>query len=922
MGHLVTCPRCAASAPDGSHFCAACGLALVPVEAPTVSATPGEAPTHRAPDPPTPARAAKTPSDSGWLTSSGAIDHGRFAPGAVLDGRYRIMSLLGRGGMGEVYRADDLRLGQAVALKFLPTDLGQSTARLAQFHNEVRIARHVSHANVCRVYDVGEIDGQIYLSMEYVDGEDLASLIRRIGRLPEDKAVEIARQICAGLAAAHERGVIHRDLKPANIMLDGTGRARIMDFGLAAAGEVTDVRSGTPSYMAPEQLAGREVTIKSDIYSLGLVLYELFTGRRAYAAKTLGELVEQHESGSMTPPTSLVKTLDPAIERAILRCLEHDPALRPATALAVAAALPGGDPLAAALAAGETPSPAMVAAVGGDAATLSPLSGLLWLTATAIVVIAAAVLSDRVSILSKTPFTKPAAVLADRAEEIRQSLGYTDPPADRASGFSFNANYLTWAEKQGAGRAHWTVLNSGRPAPIHFWYRTSPGALVPMLPHGSILPTDPPMALADMTEVDIDALGRLQAFEAVPPAVESTGTNGSPVDWTPLFTAAALDPKTFADVAPTRTPPTFADDRRAWQGPLPGTDTTVRVEAAAYRGRPVYFHLIGPWTASRDVHTTAGSQQDSTSNIVAVLLLLFVGAVLARTNLRSGRADRRGALRLAVFAVFVKTASWATLDHVRDISAERTRLFDGVGIALFVGGAMFLTYLALEPYVRRSWPTMLVGWSRVLGGQLRDPMVGRDLLIGTAAGAICAAINLGFVALPLIHRGVEAPPVLPDLDMLSGLRHWLFSTLVSVNSGFQNGLFTVLILVLLRHLVRAVAGRLGRRGVAIDQAATAFAVAVWVIVNAINPAGDWSDWVFQVVTSALQILVILRVGLFAACVMFFVTFFLQRVPMTLDPSRFYATDAWMSMALVVGIAAIGFWLARADEPLFGRPSVS
>ncbi|HEY6357120.1 MAG TPA: serine/threonine-protein kinase, partial [Vicinamibacterales bacterium] len=373
----------------------------MPVEAPTVSAT-SDAPTHRAPDPPTAARAAKTPSDSGWLTSSGAIDHGRFAPGAVLDGRYRIMSLLGRGGMGEVYRADDLRLGQTVALKFLPADLSQSATRLAQFHNEVRIARQVSHANVCRVYDIGEIDRQIYLSMEYVDGEDLASLIRRIGRLPEDKAVEIARQVCAGLAAAHDRGVIHRDLKPSNIMLDGTGRARIMDFGLAAIGEVTDVRSGTPSYMAPEQLAGREVTTKSDIYSLGLVLYELFTGRRAYAATTLGELVEQHASGSMTPPTSLVKTLDPTIERAILRCLEHDPALRPASALTVAASLPGGDPLAAALAAGETPSPAMVAAVGGDAATLSPLSGLLWLAATAVVVIVAAVLSDRVSILSKT----------------------------------------------------------------------------------------------------------------------------------------------------------------------------------------------------------------------------------------------------------------------------------------------------------------------------------------------------------------------------------------------------------------------------------------------------------------------------------------------------------------------------------------
>jgi hypothetical protein len=920
----VTCQRCQALVADGSRFCPACGQLITDPDSATGVAAASDTPTHSPSEAPTVAAAPKTPSGGGWLTSSGSIDHGRFAPGAVLDGRYRIAGLLGRGGMGEVFRADDLRLGQTVALKFLPPDLGRDPDRLAQFHNEVRTARQVSHPNVCRVYDIGEIDHQIYLSMEYVDGEDLASLLRRIGRLPEDKAVEIARQICAGLAAAHERGVIHRDLKPANIMLDGSGRARVMDFSLAAVGEVTDVRSGTPSYMAPEQLAGREVTTKSDLYSLGLVLYELFTGRRAYDAKTLGELVAQHESGSLTAPTSLVKTLDPVIERAILRCLETDPARRPATALVVAASLPGGDPLAAALAAGETPSPAMVAAVGGDAATVSPLGGMLWFGAAAAILVAAGALSDRVSILSRTPFPKPAAVLADRAEVIRQSLGYTEPPADHASGFAFDTNYLTWAEQQGAGRTHWTVLQSGRPAPIRFWYRTSPGALVPMQPHGSILPTDPPLAIADMTEVDIDALGRLQAFQAVPPAVESTGTTGSPhaVDWTPLFAAAALDPKAFADVAPTRTPPTFADDRRAWQGPLPGTDTTVRVEAAAYRGRPVYFLLVGPWTASRDVHTTAGSQQDSTFNVVLVLLLLFIAAVLARANLRSGHADRRGAIRLAVFAVFVQTAIWAALDHVRDISAERTRLFDGVANALFVGGAMFLIYLALEPYVRRSWPTVLIGWSRLLGGQLRDPLVGRDLLIGTAAGAICAATSLGFLALPLIHRGVEAPPALPDLEMLSGLRHWLFSTLASVNSGFQNALFNVLILVLLRHVVRAVAGRLGRRGVGIDNVATAFAVAVWVILAAINPDGDWSDGVFQALTAALELLVILRVGLLAACVMFFVIFYLQRVPMTLDPGRFYATDAWMSMALVLAIAAIGFWLARADEPLFGRSSTA
>ena len=222
-------------------------------------------------------------------TSASSADEGRFVPGTLLGGRYRIIALLGRGGMGEVYRATDLTLGQSVALKFLPEEAARDQRLLERFHGEVRVARQVSHPNVCRVYDIGEVDGTPFISMEYIDGEDLSSLLTRIGRLPADKALETARKICAGLAAAHDRGIIHRDLKPQNIMMNKRGEVIIMDFGLAAlAGQLTaaDVRSGTPAYMAPEQLKGAEVTARSDIYALGLVLYELFTGKRPYDAKT------------------------------------------------------------------------------------------------------------------------------------------------------------------------------------------------------------------------------------------------------------------------------------------------------------------------------------------------------------------------------------------------------------------------------------------------------------------------------------------------------------------------------------------------------------------------------------------------------------------------------------------------------------
>jgi len=190
-------------------------------------------------------------SPSGWLGASGAGDNSRFPAGTILDGRYRITGLLGRGGMGEVYRADDLRLGQVVAVKFLPPGLAADARRLTQLHHEVRAARQVAHPNVCRVYDIVEADGHLFLTMEYVDGEDLAASLRRIGRFPEDKATDISRQICAGLAAVHDRGIVLRDLKPANLMLDAAGNIHLMDFGLAAIGEVANAREGTPAYMAP-----------------------------------------------------------------------------------------------------------------------------------------------------------------------------------------------------------------------------------------------------------------------------------------------------------------------------------------------------------------------------------------------------------------------------------------------------------------------------------------------------------------------------------------------------------------------------------------------------------------------------------------------------------------------------------------------
>ncbi|HET7112047.1 MAG TPA: serine/threonine-protein kinase, partial [Pyrinomonadaceae bacterium] len=433
-------------------------------------------------------RKLETPeSSTSRAPSFESIDDARFVSGTILADRYRIVGLLGKGGMGEVYRADDLKLGQPVALKFLPDRYLSDGAALARFHREVRVARQVSHKNVCRVHDIGEIDGRHFLSMEFIKGEELSSLLRRIGRLPTDKAVQIARQICAGLGAAHDNGILHRDLKPANIMIDADGDARITDFGIASLAEEIredEMTAGTPAYMSPEQLDGRTPTVRSDIYSLGLVLYELFTGKRAYEATTLGELIKLRRSDSTpTNPTAIVKDLDPVIERVIERCLQKDPAARPASALQVAAALPGGDPIAAALAAGETPSPEMVAAAP-KAGALRPLVAIGSLAAVIACLVFLLAVSNYSRAERNVPLEKPPEVLAERAREIISSLGYENRPVDHASGFTLDESFHRYL--QTTGYAQWKLAQTGQPLTIYFWYRQAPRYLIP---DGSVIVT-------------------------------------------------------------------------------------------------------------------------------------------------------------------------------------------------------------------------------------------------------------------------------------------------------------------------------------------------------------------------------------------------------------------------------------------------
>ena len=846
-----------------------------------------------------------------------SINHGRFLPGTILGGRYRVVELLGKGGMGEVYRADDLKLGQAVALKFLPKRLAMDPARLARLLNEVRIARQVSHPNVCRVYDVGEVDGEHFISMEYIRGEDLADLIRRIGRLPPDKAVQIARQICSGLAAAHARGVLHRDLKPGNVLLDEHGVARLTDFGLAGLADDlrgAQVREGTPAYMAPEQLAGREVSVRSDLYSLGLVLYELFTGQSPFRARSLPELIEERQSSTPPSPSSLVD-LDPIVERVILRCLETQPSRRPASALAVASALPGGNPLAEALAAGETPSPEMVAAAG-ESEALAPAAAAATFGGVLAALVLLVVLGGRGSLLGRVPLDYPPDTLADKARELARRLGYTAPATGRAHGFDVDADVLRYMRDHDHSPSRWSTLATLEPPAVTYWYRQSPSYLSssdyfsPGLAGGVVTFDEPPCTLSGMVGLRLDPRGRLVYLQAMPPQVDEAAPGATP-DWNTLLAAAGLDPARFRPVSPTWTPLGFADSRAAWEGAYPDRlDMPLRVEAAAYHGRPVSFVVVGPWTrpARMQPFQPRPGERIVQAFFIVMLLCLLVGSVIvARRNLRLGRGDRRGAARLALFVITMVLLGWMLgTDHVPTL-AELGLFIIGLGWALSFSVLLWLIYLAIEPYVRRRWPNALISWNRALAGNFRDPLVGRDLLVGALAGVVIVLVYVAGPPSLYATLGLADPfPVPTNLRLLLGVRYLLAEDLGVVAPALLTALGATFLLFLFRVFFRW----------------EWLAGTVFIIAFAVpSLSASEHPWIAVPLSMAIwsaALFVLVRFGLLAMASLSLVQELLVVSPLTRDLSTWYAGASLSVLLIVAALAGYGFYASLGGRPLLGE----
>ncbi len=824
------------------------------------------------------------------ISSNSSADEGRFIAGTLLGGRYRIIGLLGRGGMGEVYRATDLTLGQSVALKFLPVEAAGNSRLLERFAGEVRVARQVSHPNVCRVYDLGEVDGAPFISMEYVDGEDLASLLPRIGRLPADKATETARKICAGLAAAHDRGIIHRDLKPQNIMMNKRGDVVIMDFGLAAISDQlsgAEARNGTPAYMAPEQLKGAEVTTSSDIFALGLVLYELFTGKRPYDAKTVPQLLSQQESGQLASMTSLAADIDPAVEKAIRRCLDPDPLKRPATALAVAASLPGGDPLAAALAAGETPSQELVAAAGKTEGMALRYSVPCFLVVL-ISVLSIPAVRQHDSTLMHGSLDFPPEVLAQKGRDIAVAMGYPKKPADTSLQINHRVDFISYLRERPAPRKwdEWLAAE----APIMADYRESPSALE-ALPFGYVNSTNPPPVTAGMVNEQIDGHGLLREFAAVPFEGES-----APIDIDAVFRAAGLDRVAFAETTPRMIPQHASDQVKAWKGAHPKIpDTELTIEIATWRGRVTEARVKSPW----DGVAAPGTSIDSlTRKLRGVFVMAslgaagFFGILLARRNWKKERVDKKGTLRIAIATFVFGIIVWAGRVHPIPSDDMFSLFFAIAGDALSGAAMVWLLYLALEPAVRARWPHAIVTWNRILAGRWSDPQVGSHILIGAALGTGLYALLGVTTAEPAgqLSAGIALWPLL-------GVRQWLAAYIANLRDALTFGLLQFFALFGLRVILK----RDWLSAIAASLLSTASQ-------NDLLGNPDWRRMVaVYFALYAILMFFLLRVGLVTTISAMFFLNALNRLCLGSDWKAWWAPYGLATAVLIISLASYAFW---------------
>jgi serine/threonine-protein kinase len=665
-----------------------------------------------------------------------------------------------------------------------------------------------------------------------------------------------------------------------------------------------DSSSGTPLYMSPELLAGHAASVQSDIYALGIVLYELCTGKKPFQAHTLAELRYQKDHVLPPVPSEIVRDVDPIVERVILRCIDRDARLRPASVLQVAAALPGGDPLAAALAAGETPSPEMVAA---SVQTDGLRPGAAWALVGAAALLAAMTvgLGQRAIMNRSVPLERPPEALIERSRQIIEQAGYADPPQDHAFTVAYNLAYLDEIEEHDRSPARWDRVT---PNGTIFWYRQSPQPLKRLAFSISLSPRvtrdDPPPVTPGEVLVALNGRGQLLELTAVPPAVAVATAPARTFEWSPLFRAAGLDPAEWTETDPEWTPPYGADQRRAWRRMNGATDgqTLDRVEAASVAGRPTSFILAYSWRRPGRIESVPTGMGTRTANVLGIAVTgcaMFGGFVLARRNLRLGRGDRRGAWRLVTVVSIVLAVAWILDEHHVADTHEWYLFVSFAGRVLVISGLFWATYVAFEPYVRRHWPSTIVSWTRLIGGGIRDPLVGRDVLIGCAVGALLTCLLLAGVLAPgWLGRMAEMPRI-PTWRVLHGASHAMSLSLQLVVNALLEAFVALFLLVVMRLTFRR----------------EWLAAAVTIVLLALPDILLSDDVLVGAISFSLvyglAVLLLIRVGLVAVVAMRFTVDLLQVFPSVPSLGPWYAGLGVAGLVIFGAIVLSGGYVAMA-----------
>jgi serine/threonine-protein kinase len=550
----------------------------------------------------------------------------------------------------------------------------------------------------------------------------------------------------------------------------------------------------------------------------------------------------------------------------------------------------------------------MVAASSTEGALRPAVAAALFAAALAALVLCL-YLSSPTLLHRRVPLEKSAIGLRERAGEVARKLGYAEA-ADTAFGYNVDGEYLEHIRETDKSATRWDRLASGQPPALLYWYRQSPRYLLPYNAR-AVTNSDPPRTVSGMAMVTLDTRGRLVSFEGVPPHLnEPQSQTPAAFDYSLLFTEAGLDITKFTPAEPRWLPPHPYDSLAAWEGAYPDQpDMTMQVVAAAFRGKPVYFHIIDPWNqATRQVAARQNVQAKALNAVLIVFLLLIVSAaaLLAWRNLRLGRGDRKGAFRIAFVVFVLYMITWLfSAHHVPDLG-EFYLFIENLAWSLMIACMMWLVYIALEPFVRRRWPRRIISWSRLLAGDWRDPLVGRDILLGAV---FCFGLSLVGYLVEYVPRLMGQPPTTPAihglaLNALQGTQQLIPTFTAQVINSFVTPAGLMFLLLLFSILLRR------------EWIAVGLLWLLFTVIGALTGEHPAIDWAFAAASSAAILFVLLRYGLLTMVAMQFFLFTFVFYPITTDFSAWYAGSSIFAVAVALALMAYGFYTSLAGQKLF------